>query len=392
MAMRNNDYNSDDIGEYEQYDDFSMSKYVYTELRFPRNSQRFSNLKPTEEQILSQKMAQLSTNATDEQEFIIKSIQNALNKIPIYLAKQNASFQQLLNQAISTIRIEALNSHRDELRDIAILLYKIMLLQIYHRLWTTHLKSGMGQLINDSEKQFIYPTNLQIWSKEIKYISELDHQLKQNQMEWNRKANNFNGYTFIVEKLMEKYIEQNLCSLHMEIEHQIELVHYDYHIQALKQAYDRHHPNEYQKKLFKQLCHRKYEQEMTEQELKFLQQQMIYYNSSKQSFENSPIAQSLLINSIENSEIRQELFNRYKAVAEQSKAQLSAFYMKTAEEQRNEFRKKYHDEMKKMWSDHRTLTDNDKLPMNMLYLINERCKKIGERLQLIYKFKSQPFV
>ncbi|CAF5013944.1 unnamed protein product, partial [Rotaria sp. Silwood1] len=371
MAMRNNDYNSDDIGEYEQYDDFSMSKYVYTELRFPRNSQRFSNLKPTEEQILSQKMAQLSTNATDEQEFIIKSIQNALNKIPIYLAKQNASFQQLLNQAISTIRIEALNSHRDELRDIAILLYKIMLLQIYHRLWTTHLKSGMGQLINDSEKQFIYPTNLQIWSKEIKailqsiqknktnenkmclnfvrqYISELDHQLKQNQMEWNRKANNFNGYTFIVEKLMEKYIEQNLCSLHMEIEHQIELVHYDYHIQALKQAYDRHHPNEYQKKLFKQLCHRKYEQEITEQELKFLQQQMIYYNSSKQSFENSPIAQSPLINSIENSEIRQELLNRYKAIAEQSKAQLSAFYLKTAEEQRNEFRKKYLDEMKKM--------------------------------------------
>ncbi|CAF3084477.1 unnamed protein product, partial [Rotaria sp. Silwood2] len=47
----------------------------------------------------------------------------------------------------------------------------------------------------------------------------------------------------------------------MEIEHKIELVHSDYHIQALKLEYDRHNPNEYQKKIFKQLCRSKYEQE-----------------------------------------------------------------------------------------------------------------------------------
>jgi len=32
----------------------------------------------------------------------------------------------------------------------------------------------------------------------------------------------------------------------MEIEHKIELIHHDYHIQALKFEYFRHKPNEYQ--------------------------------------------------------------------------------------------------------------------------------------------------
>ena len=32
----------------------------------------------------------------------------------------------------------------------------------------------------------------------------------------------------------------------MEIEHQIELVYFDYHIKTLKQEYDHYDPNEYQ--------------------------------------------------------------------------------------------------------------------------------------------------
>ncbi|CAF4148954.1 unnamed protein product, partial [Rotaria sordida] len=110
----------------------------------------------------------------------------------------------------------------------------------------------------------------------------------------------------------------------MEIEHEIELVHYDYHIQAIKQEYDRLHPNAYQKKIFKQLCHSKYEQEITQQEYKFLQIQIHYINSSCQSFENVPIAESTLINSIENPQIREKLFDSYKAVAIQARAELFA--------------------------------------------------------------------
>ncbi|CAF3443086.1 unnamed protein product [Rotaria sp. Silwood2] len=131
------------------------------------------------------------------------------------------------------------------------------------------------------------------------------------------------------------------------------------------------------------------EQETTEQEFNFLQQQIDHYNSPSQSFENSFMAQSTTINSLENPVIRQQLFGQYKAIAEQSKAQLAAFYMTMAKKQRDECKKKYDDEVKKLWSNCRAIVDDEKLPLLMVDLINERCRKISECIQSIYKYKAQ---
>ncbi|CAF4201006.1 unnamed protein product [Rotaria sordida] len=81
-----------------------------------------------EEHILSQRMSQLSATATNETEFIVKDIKNIIEKIPNYLTKQNKSFEQLLDQALSTLTLETLNFKRDELRKIAILIYKTILI------------------------------------------------------------------------------------------------------------------------------------------------------------------------------------------------------------------------------------------------------------------------
>lgn len=142
----------------------------------------------------------------------------------------------------------------------------------------------------------------------------------------------------------------------------------------------------------KQLCRSKYEQETTEQEFNFIQQQINHYNSPSQSFENLPIGQIPLINSIENSDIRQELFNQCKTIAEQSRIQLFDLYIKTAEDQRNLYKQKLQDNFNEMWSKYRTMKNNEKIPSLMIDLINERCKKIGERIQCIYKFKSESFL
>jgi hypothetical protein len=139
----------------------------------------------------------------------------------------------------------------------------------------------------------------------------------------------------------------------------------------------------------KEICQSKYEQETTEQEYHLLKQQMNYYNSSSQSFECSPIAQSTLIDSIQNPIVRQQLFQQYKDIAVQSKANLFHLYMKSAEEQREEYKKKYDDNVKKMWSDYRSRDEKQKMPWMMIELIRQRCQKIGERIQCIYKFKAQ---
>ena len=215
-------------------------------------------------------MNRLSTNITNEKETLLKDIKIEVEKIPNYLTKQNKSFKQMLYQSLSTMNITIPKNNMDELRKLAVGIYKIMFIQTSHTLWMTYLKSGMGQLISPSQEPPIYPTNLRIWPKQVKvilksstrmdktdeneicntfvnnYFHELDSELKKYQFELNIKINNFNGYTLTIQQMIETYIETNLRSFRKKIQHEIELIHYDYHIRALKLEYLRQNPNKYQ--------------------------------------------------------------------------------------------------------------------------------------------------
>ncbi len=227
-----------------------------------------------EEQNLSQKMNQLSTRATNEEESLIKDIKVEIEKTPSYLTKRSKSFQAMTHQVQSTINTTLTKNTSEELRKIAILIYKIMVIQTYQLLWAAYLKSGMGQLIMPSKTKLSYSITLPIWPKEIKtmvlssktinktneneiclkfvnnQLDKLEYQLKQYQMELNSKANYFQGYTLPIQKMIETYIEQHLHSLRSEMEHKIELIHYDYHIQVLKLEYLQQNPNTFQVKAF----------------------------------------------------------------------------------------------------------------------------------------------
>ncbi|CAF5071144.1 unnamed protein product, partial [Rotaria socialis] len=72
--------------------------------------------------------------------------------IPDYLTKKNKSFKEMIHQILSSITTttttteEKSNNNTNELRRIAILIYKIMVIQSYRYLWKNYLKSGTGQL------------------------------------------------------------------------------------------------------------------------------------------------------------------------------------------------------------------------------------------------------
>ncbi|CAF1289505.1 unnamed protein product [Rotaria sordida] len=381
-------------------------------------------IEPMEVGNLSQKLSQLSTNTIEKNELLLKDIKAEIEKIPAYLTKRNKSFLEIMKQALSktaiTTNTQPLSTTKlgdttdsiDKLRKIAILIYKIMVIQTYQVLWAAYFKSGMGQLVIPAKTQVSYSINVPIWPKELKamllsknmdkthendtllkfvnkHLDELDYQLKQYQNELNIKANNFQGYSLTIQKIIELYIEQNLHSLRMEIEYKVKLIHYDYHIQALKLEYFRHKPNEYQKELMKQVCQSNYEKETSEQEYHFLKQQIAYYNLPNQSFECSPIAHCPLINSIQNATIRQELFKQYKEVAEQLRAALFDVYLQSAEDQREEYKKKYEIDEQKMNSSKDSLDEKERISSIMIHLINQRCNKISERIKCIYNFRSQ---
>ncbi|CAF4775591.1 unnamed protein product [Rotaria socialis] len=141
----------------------------------------------------------------------------------------------------------------------------------------------------------------------------------------------------------------------------------------------------------KQICESKYEQETSEQEYEFLKQQIAYYNLPSQSFESSTIAHHPFIDSIQNLTVREALKKQFKEVAIQSRNAVFNMYLKSAEDQREEYKKKHELNIKKIDASQHTLNQNEKLSSTFVQLINERCNKISERIQCIYKYKRQCF-
>ncbi|CAF2053209.1 unnamed protein product [Rotaria magnacalcarata] len=426
MTTKNtNSYNQEEEEQQQQQDE-TLQNFDKMSVDLPWNIKQKSNVNEKLDEIeklnLSRKMSQLSTNATHEKNpiKIMKEIKDQLEIIPNYLTKQNISFKELMHQTLSSIitTTEKLNNNMDELRKITILLYKIMVIQTYQYLWKTYFKSGTGQLIVPSEtkQKLSYSTTLPIWPKEIKTIvlsnkkdktneneiclkfvnnqlNELQRQLKQYQQELNIKANNFQGYTISIQEKLMTYIEQNLNStLSKKIEHQVELIHYDYHIRALELEYFQHKPNEYQKQLMIQICQSQYEQETSEQEYELLKQKIAYYNLPSQSFECSTISHHPLIDSIQNLTVQEALKKQFKEVAIQSRIALFNLYLESAEDQREEYKKKHEANVMKINASQHTSNNNEKLSSTFVQLINERCNQIGERIQSIYKFKLENFL
>lgn len=209
---------------------------------------------------------------------LIQEIQTDIDKIPVYLTKRNPSFQEMVHnihltiKTTGTIIIDPTNN-KECIRKIGLLIYQIMIIQTYHSLWSTYLKSGSGELIITAvnEPKPSYHVNIPIWPNELKalflaivkipmkdtenqqyfnFVSEqlqlMDGELNRCRTQLNIFANKFHGYTLQIQNTIKSYIDEHSHSFRMQIKHQIELLHYDYHIGASKLEYIRHRPNPFQ--------------------------------------------------------------------------------------------------------------------------------------------------
>ncbi|CAF1535162.1 unnamed protein product [Adineta ricciae] len=120
-----------------------------------------------DQQISELNMCQLSTKVTNNEVYLIKDIKAEIQKIPNFLTKHNTSFQQLLQQAQSLLQSTTTTTGNkvESLRKVALVIYKIMIIQTCHLLWTTYLQSGQGQLLIPSDL-----TKVSVWPKELKIL------------------------------------------------------------------------------------------------------------------------------------------------------------------------------------------------------------------------------
>lgn len=133
----------------------------------------------------------------------------------------------------------------------------------------------------------------------------------------------------------------------------------------------------------KEVCHCQYEQAIAEQEYQLVQQQIHSHISLKEPCQYASFIQSNLLTSIQNRDQQKQLLNEYVTMAEQAQNKLFELYLKSVEEQRDEYKKKL-----SLYE----LKFNDKeqrLSSDMIEHIHRRCQKISERIQYIYQYKAQ---
>ncbi|CAF4773801.1 unnamed protein product, partial [Rotaria sp. Silwood2] len=173
-------------------------------------------LQSMEEQILSQKLSQLSTSPQST-ELRMMINENGEATIPDYLGKESKSFEQLIiTHALSTDKIT-------ELRQMAILMYQYSMINLQKSLWITYWKAGMGQfkLSNQIGPQ-LWPLEVQSkieasTNNETKndacrvfvsqYLSKLGNQLKQHETELLIKRYQLSDYIEIIETFVRRELE-----------------------------------------------------------------------------------------------------------------------------------------------------------------------------------------
>lgn len=185
--------------------------------------------------------------------------------IPDYLCNTNPSFENKIKCILpSTIKLE-------ELRDIAILMHKIMSIGIVQSLWIVYRKSGLGNLpsalqINQLDRK-VWPIKVQslLQQSQMRYMDEdeaclifVNHHLQQMNSQSDHYRHEFNvktcnlrgGYSPSLEHILEKFIQQGLQYLRMDIEQQIAMVSFDYMDRILERAYSIEEPDHNQVSFF----------------------------------------------------------------------------------------------------------------------------------------------
>ena len=130
--------------------------------------------------------------------------------------------------------------------------------------------------------------------------------------------------------------------------------------------------------LMNTLCHRRYEKEVAEQEYRLLHLQ-------QQQQQQHPS----VIEPMQQSTMRRHCSQQRQDIAEQLRGQLFTLCLAHATDERSTSRKSYDAVERQTWMDRRAAPDNEKIPLVMLELIEQRANSIAERLTCIYDYRAR---
>ncbi|CAF1538569.1 unnamed protein product [Rotaria sp. Silwood1] len=351
-------------------------------------------LKSLEEPALSQRLNQLSVTSHHTPEHLISVHEDDAENIPYYLSKESESFQKMTGNLSSNELVE-------KLRQMAILIHQLFMIDLEKSLWSTYLKSGTGQLpVNQMDNDHLSHPHL--WPIEVQklmrqqsldstdsaacltyvtqHLDELNDKMKQYQTKYNMMKNQYFNYL----PTIQTFVHQQLESARLATEQQIAIVHYHYIDHVFELKFLACNPTRQQKQIVQKLDEAKYQQEKTQAEYNLLTYRISMDKSSARSLE---LPREKFFKTIEDESIRQKLHDQYVNIAQQAKKDMIQLCVSTAQTQKDQSAKEFNTRLEQFKLKQQSLPHHKQFTSNMINLIEEHWKQISASVESAYTYK-----
>lgn len=133
----------------------------------------------------------------------------------------------------------------------------------------------------------------------------------------------------------------------------------------------------------------KYKQEITKNNVDFLNQTIPIHLSTDPPFDGRSLVQAPMINSIYKPSLQQELYRDYKIITQHNREHRLNNYMKILEDQICHYDKSFNRIIDKIYRINSSVEPDQQLTSIMLKIIDQRLNNITTFIRTIYKFKRQ---
>lgn len=392
-------------------------------------------------------MNDLNTAANDNDNqamTCLVNIANDINDIPNYLRREDPCFVQLIENLQKSNEHKITDDCIRNVLELSIISRKIILMELYQKLWKTCLESGTGRLNINVNENSVCSMNLSFWPKMLeKYVETKDLQSNPEQMHMKLIQTNLqlladslkqqidhskkvltrlSDHGFFINSLMiEQHIESNIRPIRLRIQHEIDLISIDYHIHALKMQFNQKDPTSVQvgffkfvrfrqnnnesrsiashvkvllifiqKQFMKDLCSCTYHREILKHEHIFLRQLL-----NKDEHMQACVERMISTHSTdslwfgESQTVGQQIRNRFRQIFVQSRKEMICLHLAAIEQQ-----KKYHEQQfqlieSKMSNDSCFSTRSDARSTILFNIIHERCELIRDRVKCVHQYRIQ---
>ncbi|CAF3153786.1 unnamed protein product [Rotaria socialis] len=340
--------------------------------------------------------------------------------IPTYLLSTDPSFEHCIRMQYMDV---ANSLDIEKLRAIAIVIHQLKMINLEITLWSTFLKSGTGQF---NESHIGPPLWPELFKKRIHSSVRHHHQQQQQQQQDNDTENEIylkivrnrlqqlkkreqyyqrkhdeqiqpiHNYHNTMKPFLQTFIQDKLHSLQMDYEHNIALIGYEFEDHRLayeiqQQQEQQQNLNVHQQQLIENLCHRKYQNEMSKCDFNSLKQ-LLRQKELPKSLDTIQIVFPVYIQAIDDPRIRQEYLNRHEQIMETYKSEMMILLVYIAEIFMLEIQQLFDDEMAKLWQEQHCLPIKKRFNSIVLNLMEQRFANITKKVQCISQYKLSSLV